>query len=160
MFLVQLPDGLVWEFRRHPMDRHLAKCSWKKSIGRALRAPRTSWPFPAHRKLNLPPFIVVSVKSTNHGIGRGPQRVKPSSAERPKPTMKFSLSITKPEITELSKRSGVPIPRELQLQFETRETVVLLSDLELSNMTQFQLAKAVLSALPALGTALTYGELA
>ena len=72
--------------------------------------------------------------------------------------MKFSLSITKPEITELSKRSGIPIPRELVLQFETRETVVLVSELELSNMTQFQLAKAVLSALPGLGSALSYGE--
>lgn len=72
--------------------------------------------------------------------------------------MKFSISITKPEITELSKRSGIPIPRELQLQFETRETVVLVSELELSNMTQFQLAKAVLSALPGLGSSLSYGE--
>jgi hypothetical protein len=72
--------------------------------------------------------------------------------------MQFSLSITKPEITELSKRSGIPIPKDLQLQFETRETLVLHSELQLSNMTQFQLAKAVLSSLVALGSSLSYGE--
>jgi hypothetical protein len=72
--------------------------------------------------------------------------------------MKFSLSITKPEITELSQRSGIPIPRELLLQFETRETVWIVSDLQLSNMTQFRLAKAILSAITDLGSALRYGE--
>lgn len=72
--------------------------------------------------------------------------------------MKFSLSVTKPEITELSKRAGIPLPRELQLQFENQETVLLVSELQLSNMTQFQLAKAILSALGGLGTALSYGE--
>jgi len=72
--------------------------------------------------------------------------------------MKFSLSITKPEITELSKRSGIPIPRELLLQFETRETILLVSELQLSNMSQFQLAKAILSGLPGLGESLSYGD--
>ncbi len=72
--------------------------------------------------------------------------------------MKFTLSITKPEITELSKRSGIPIRKEMLMQFETRETVVFVSELQLSDMTQFQLAKAVLSALPGLGSALSYGD--
>jgi len=72
--------------------------------------------------------------------------------------MKLSVSITKSEITELSKRSGIPIPRELQLQFETREAVLLSSALQLSNMSQFQLAKAILSSLVGLGAALSYGE--
>lgn len=72
--------------------------------------------------------------------------------------MKFSLSITKPEMTELSQRAGIPIPRKLQMQFETRETVLLVSELQLSNMTQFRLAKAILSSLEGLGPALSYGE--
>jgi hypothetical protein len=74
--------------------------------------------------------------------------------------MHFTLSITKPEITELSKRSGIPIPRELVLQFESRETVLLVSDLQLSNMTQFQLARAILSSLGNLGTTLSYSAVA
>ena len=72
--------------------------------------------------------------------------------------MKFSLSISKSEITELSKRAGIPIPRELQLQFETREAVLLTSELQLSSMNQFQLAKAILSSLAGLGAGLSYGE--
>jgi hypothetical protein len=70
--------------------------------------------------------------------------------------MKFSLSITKPELTELSKRAGIPIPRELLRQFESRETVLLTSELQLSSISQFQLAKAILSALEGLGAAPTY----
>lgn len=72
--------------------------------------------------------------------------------------MRFTISITKPEIAELSRRSGIPIPRELQLRFETQEAVMLASELQLSNMNQFQLAKAILSALAPLGSALSYGE--
>ncbi len=72
--------------------------------------------------------------------------------------MKLSLSITKPEIIELSKRAGIPIPRELQLYLETREAVLLASDLLLSNVSQFRLAKAILSALEGLGGDLSYGE--
>ena len=84
------------------------------------------------------------------------RKAQPLALERP--IMKFSLSITKPEITELSRRSGIPIPRELLLQLETRETILLASDLQLSNMSQFQLAKAILSSLVGLGSALSYGE--
>jgi len=72
--------------------------------------------------------------------------------------MKFSLSVTKPEITELSKRSGIPIPRQLLSQFETRETIWIASELQLSNLTQFQLAKAILSSLAGLGSTLGYGD--
>lgn len=74
--------------------------------------------------------------------------------------MQFSLSLTKLEITELSKRSGIPIPRDLQLQFETRDTLVLRSELQLSDMSQYRLAKAVLSSLVDLGSSLSYGEVA
>jgi hypothetical protein len=72
--------------------------------------------------------------------------------------MRFSLSVTKPEITELSKRSGIPIPKELLLQLETRETISIVSELQLSNMSQFQLAKAILSALKGLGSASFSGD--
>ncbi len=72
--------------------------------------------------------------------------------------MKFSLSDTKPEITELSKRSGIPIPRGLLLQLESRETLWIASELLLSNLTQFQLAKAILSSLAGLGSTLDYGD--
>lgn len=74
--------------------------------------------------------------------------------------MQFTLSITKSEITELSKRSGIPVPRDLVLQFESRETVLLVSELQLSNMTQFQLARAILSSLGSLGATLSYGAVA
>ena len=74
--------------------------------------------------------------------------------------MKFSLSITKAEISELSRRSGIPLPRELQLQLETREDVCIASDLELANMSQFQLAKAILSSLAGLRSAVSYGKVA
>lgn len=97
------------------------------------------------------------------GYERTMRTTVPTQVERPFthewPIMKFSLSITKPEVTELAMRSGIPIPRELLLQFETKETVLLVSDLQLSNMGQFQLAKAVLSSLVGLGSALSYGEL-
>ena len=72
--------------------------------------------------------------------------------------MKFSLSVTKPELTELSKRSGIPIPRELLQQFETQETVAMASELLLSNISQFRLARAILSALEGLGPGLSYSE--
>jgi hypothetical protein len=74
--------------------------------------------------------------------------------------MQFTLSITKPEITELSKRSGIPVPRDLLAQFESRETVVLVSDLQLASLSQFQLARAILSSLSNLGSSLSYGAVA
>jgi len=74
--------------------------------------------------------------------------------------MQFTLSITKPEITELSRRSGIPIPRDLLLQFESRETVVLVSDLQLASLSQFQLARAILSSLGSLGSSLSYRAVA
>jgi len=74
--------------------------------------------------------------------------------------MTFTISITKPEITELSRRSGIPIPRELQLQLENQETVCLSSELQLSHLSQFRLAKAILSSLEGLGSALSYGQVA
>ena len=82
------------------------------------------------------------------------------SSSRERPIMKFSLLITKSEITELSKRAGIPIPRQLQLQLENQETVCMSSVLELSNISQFRLAKAILSALEGLGSNLSYGEVA
>jgi hypothetical protein len=72
--------------------------------------------------------------------------------------MKFSFSFTKSEITELSKRAGIPAPRKLQVQLEDQDSVCVSSELQLSNISQFRLAKAILSSLESLGAGLNYGD--